>query len=50
MGLFRDEVALENFGVKSPVVSLLVSKFQAGDVDILFVINNQLYAYLLIIL
>ena len=50
MGLFRDEGALENFGVKSPVVSRLVSEFQAGDVYILFVINNQLYAYLLIIL
>ena len=50
MDLFCDEGALENFGVKSPVVSRLVSEFQAGDVYILFIINNQLYAYLLIIL
>ena len=50
MGLFRDEGALENFGVKSPVVSRLVSEFQAGDVYISFVINNQRNAYRLIIL
>ena len=50
MGLFCDEDALENFSVKSPMVSHLVSDFQAGDVYNLFVINNQLYAYLLIIL
>ena len=32
MGLFRDEGALENFGVRTPVVTRLVSEFQAGDV------------------
>ena len=30
MGLFRDEGALENFGVRTPVVTRLVSEFQAG--------------------
>ena len=30
MGLFRDEGALENFGIRTPVVTRLVSEFEAG--------------------
>lgn len=35
MGLFRDEGSLENFGVRTPVVTRLVSEYEKGAVDVL---------------
>ena len=40
MGLFRDENALENFGVRAPVVTQLTSEFEEGTVQVLIVFSK----------
>ena len=46
MGQFSDENALENFGVRAPVVTRLVSEFEEGTVQVLIVFSKLNPSYL----
>ena len=41
IGLFKDEISLESFGVRAPVVIFLVSEFEEDYVNLLKNVNHS---------